>query len=619
MPEARFAVVLDDQMSGAAASASSALQDLRSSIQSDTDELRGMQQAMRAMKADASASGAEIAALQAKIDAKKSSIAGATREYVNLGGTFEKLGASAGEGAAGVAALDPTIKKAMGPMGEMVERGQAMISVLGSGGVYLAAALAAVAIVAMTAALVVGVAKMAQFALSASDAARDQVLLLEGMTGSASAAGELAASIASVSSSVALSGDKVQQLGSKLAAAGLRGDQFRKALEAASIAASAGGPEAEAAFMKAATAAAKAGKSVDKLAADVKAKLGPVAAKQMLGFRVQMEKARENATRLFSGVKIEPFLEGLSKVTSLLDENTASGKAVKTIVETMLNPLFEIVGALGPYVGQFFKGMVIGALLTALAVLKVKNVLQEAFGDTSVTEGLDGMKIALYAGAAAAIVIAIGLAVLTVALGALIVLLGIAAVGVALFMLPFIIGFGVIIVAVLAVVAVFALLTYAVMAAYEYVSGLDFGAIASDMMSGLVDGITSGSASVMSALQGLAEQMKATIKGALGISSPSKVFAEFGLNTAAGFEGGIDKGAAGVSDAVSGMVQLPASDGKRADTKGAAGGGDTYYMNVRVDAGSDKGEDIAHAIVRVLRGELEGATIEMGAPLPEPV
>lgn len=617
MPEATFAVVLEDQMSGAASQASSALQGLRSSIQADTDELRGMQSAMRAMKADASSSGAEIAALQAKIDAKKASIAGATREYVNLGGTFEKMGASAAKGGEGIAGLDPTIKKAMGPMGEMVERGQAMISVLGSGGIYIAAALAVVAILALTAVLVVGVAKMAEFALSASDAARAQTLLYEAMTGSATSAGEMSAAVARVSSGVAISADKVNKLAGDLAKAGLRGAEFENALKAASIASSTMGDSAASDFVKAAGAAHKAGKSVDELSNKVKSKLGGVAAKQMLGFKVQMDKARENASRLFSGVKIEPFLEGLSKVTSLLDENTASGKAVKTIVEVMLNPLFAAIGALGPYVGQFFKGMVIGALLTTVAVLRVRNALLEAFG-SDVATGLDGMKIALYAGAAAAIVIAVGLAVLTIALGLLVVVLGIAAVAVGLFMLPFIIGFGVIVIAVLAVVAVLVLLGLAVKAAYDYISGLDFGAIGSSMMTGLVDGITSGAGAVMSALRALAEDMKSTITSALKIASPSKVFAEFGLNTSAGFAEGIDDGSGDVTGALSDMVSLPPSGGRDAvgSTSNSKSVGPVY---ITIQAPSGEAEDIAQSVGRVLGDLFEGVAIEIGAPLPEPV
>ncbi len=616
MAEATFAVILDDQMSGAAAAASSSLQDLRSSIQGETDELRNMQAAMRAMKADASASTAEIAALQAQIDEKKASVAEATREYVNLGGSFEKVGKAAAEGGAGVANLEEDLKKLGGPLAEQAEKAKALVNVLGAGGVYAAAALAAVAIVALTAAVIGAVVQMARMGLASSDAARDQRLMLEGMTKNAVAARELQDAISLVSAGSALSGDKVSELGAKLAEAGLRGDQFRVALEAAAIASSAGGSEAEAAFMSAATAAAKAGESVDELAAKVKSELGATAEAQMLGFRVQMEKARENASRLFAGVKIDPFLEGLSKVTGLLDENTASGRALKTIVNTMLDPIFAALGKAGPLAGAFFKGMVIGALLTTIAVLKVKNALEDAFGsDTAST--IDWMKVALYAGAAAAIIIAVALVALTVVLGVLAVAIGVVAIALAILFLPFIIIVAVIIAAIVAVIAAFVALAAAVSKAYDYVAGLDFGAIASDMMAGLVSGITSGAGAVMSALKALADKMKATIKSALGIASPSKVFAEFGLNTSMGFSEGIDEGKKDVDRSVSSMVSVPPPAG--IGQAGSVSSSSSNTVTITINAPSGDARDIAAQIERVMGDVLEGAAISYGAPLPEGV
>lgn len=614
MAEATFAVILDDQMSGAASQASSSLQNLRASIQSETDELRGMQQAMRAMKADASASAAEIAALQAKIDASKASIAASTREYVNLGGTFEKVGASAGKGGDGIGGLLEVVDSS-GSLTEMADRGKALISVLGSGGVYAAAALAAVAIIALTAAVVAGIASMASYALTASDAARSQTLLFEGITKNAFAAGKLSSAVSRVSAGVAISSDKVAGLAQDLAKAGLRGAEFENALKAASIAASVSGDSAAGEFVKAAEAAHKAGKSVDALSDKIKVKLGGVAAKQMLGFKVQMDKAKENLTNLFSGVKIDPFLEGLRDVTSLLDENSASGRALKIIVETMLNPLFSAIGALGPYAKNFFRGMVIGALLTTIAVLRLRNALKDAFGDDITTE-LDGMKIALYAGAAAAIVIAVGLVALTVALGILIVALGVAAVAVGIFMLPFIVGFGVVVVAILAVIAVFVLLGLAVKAAYDFVAGLDFGELGSNMMAGLVEGITSGASSVMNALKSLADGMKSTIESALDMHSPSRAFRAYGLNIDKGVEQGVDAGKDGVNRAVSGMVSLPASGGGKSASSSSSNVGPVY---ITIQAPTGEAEDIAQAVSRVVGDLLEGAAIHMGAPLPEPV
>jgi len=616
MAEATFAVILDNQMSGAAQEASSSLQDLRASIQGETDELRNMQTAMRAMKADASASTAQIAALQAQIDAKKSSIAAATREYVNLGGSFQKLKAGAGQGGAGIAGLEANIKKSLGPLGGTVDRVKELIGVLGSGGLYAAAALAAVAVVALTGVIVVAIAKMAKFGLTASDAARDQRILLESMTRNRAAALELQDAMTAVAAKSALTKAKVADLGMRLAEAGLRGDDFKNALEAAAIASSVGGSEAEAAFMNAAIAAAKAGEPIDDLARKMKAQFGAAAEAQVLGFRVQMMKLGESFENLFKGVKNEPFLVELAKITSLLDVSTSSGKALRAIINTMLDPIFATVAKAGPAITQFFKGMVIGALLVTIAVLKVRNALQDAFGSKDAQDGASGLKLALYAGAAAAIVIAVALVALAVVLGIVAIAVAMVALSLAILFVPFLIVVAIVIAAAAAVVAAFVFIAMAVVNTYKAIKALDFKAIGASMMEGLVSGITSGAGAVVNALRALAEKMKATIKGALGIASPSKVFAEFGLNTSAGFAEGIKGGSRDVSGAVQNMVQLP---GPAMGGSNVSNSSNTTMVTINVNAPSGDAKDIVAQVERAMGDLLEGAAISYGAPLPEGV
>jgi len=617
MAEATFAVTLKDEMSGPAFQAASSLQDLRASIQSDTDELRNMQAAMRAMKADASASTAEIAALQAQIDEKKASVAEATREYVNLGGTFEKVGKAAGQGGAGIAGLEADIKTSLGPLGESVEKAKALVNILGSGGVVAAAALAAVAVVALSAALVTVIAKMAKFGLTAADAARDQRILLESVTKNRAAAVDLQNSIGAVSEKVALSKAKVGDLGMQLADAGLRGDQFKTALEAAAIASSVGGSEAESAFMKAAIAAAKAGEPIDELAAKVRDQFGAAAASQVLGFRVQMEKLGEKFDGLFKGVNTEPFLLELFKLMSLLDASTSSGKALRVMINTMLDPIYASVAKAGPFVREFFRGMVIGALLTTIAVLKVRNALQDAFGDDEAKEGVTGLQVALYAGAGAAILIAVALVALTVVLGILAVAIGVVAVALAILFLPFTIVVAIVIAAIVAVIAGFVALAVAVKTAYDYIAALDFKAIGASMMQGLVNGITSGASAVMNALRSLASKMKSTVETALNMHSPSKVFAELGLNTSAGFAQGIDDGAGDVNRAVESMVQVPPPAG--IGQTGSVSSSSSNTVTITINAPSGDARDIASQVERVLGDVLEGAAISFGAPMPEPI
>lgn len=67
---------------------------------------------------------------------------------------------------------------------------------------------------------------------------------------------------------------------------------------------------------------------------------------------------------------------------------------------------------------------------------------------------------------------------------------------------------------------------------------------------GLVEGITSHVNEVVDSVKYLGKEAMGALKGVLGIHSPSSVFADFGLMTAAGFELGIERAMPGVADTV---------------------------------------------------------------------
>jgi tape measure domain-containing protein len=96
-----------------------------------------------------------------------------------------------------------------------------------------------------------------------------------------------------------------------------------------------------------------------------------------------------------------------------------------------------------------------------------------------------------------------------------------------------------------------------------------FTSLGTQMVAGLVGGITSGAGAVRDAVSGLATGAVDTVRETLGIHSPSRVFEELGGHTAQGFEDGITGGSAGVDGAVRAMVAAPGAAG----TTGAAGAG----------------------------------------------
>ena len=93
-----------------------------------------------------------------------------------------------------------------------------------------------------------------------------------------------------------------------------------------------------------------------------------------------------------------------------------------------------------------------------------------------------------------------------------------------------------------------------------YIKGLpgQFLDMGKNVASGLVDGLKSGITSATEAIAGMAESVKNKFKGWLGIASPSKVFAGYGLNVAQGAALGIKAGEGEAAGAAAGLAKATA-------------------------------------------------------------
>lgn len=92
-----------------------------------------------------------------------------------------------------------------------------------------------------------------------------------------------------------------------------------------------------------------------------------------------------------------------------------------------------------------------------------------------------------------------------------------------------------------------------------------FQSIGTSIVDGIVAGITGAAGRVAGAVTGLASSAVSAARGALGIRSPSTVFAEIGDQTAAGFAVGVERGTGDAQGAVQSLVAPP--------TIGATGAG----------------------------------------------
>jgi hypothetical protein len=223
--------------------------------------------------------------------------------------------------------------------------------------------------------------------------------------------------------------------------------------------------------------------------------------------------------------------------------------------------------------------------MVTIAVLKVKNALSEAFGGSDFLSNIDLIKTAMYAG----IGIVGGFVAIMLVLGAV----------------------------VASVVAPFVVLTVAALKAYDFLMGLDFGAIATALIDGLVNGISSGVGMVIDAIKGLASSAMGALKSALGIASPSKVFTAYGKFTAEGFAQGTEDGSGRVNDAVASMVEPPALAGAGGSRGGGSKGGNTFNITISGVSNADSLRE--PAFLDKLAAAIEDALQGGGEPLePEP-
>lgn len=135
----------------------------------------------------------------------------------------------------------------------------------------------------------------------------------------------------------------------------------------------------------------------------------------------------------------------------------------------------------------------------------------------------------------------------------------------------------------------------------------DWLSIGSNIVSGIVSGISAGAGSLFSSLQGLAADALAAAKGALGIESPSKVFArEVGRYIPQGIAMGIDQEDAPVV-AINRQVNAMVDTARLADFSGARS--EAYnYGGITINVYAAKGqnvEEIANEVSRRINRQID--------------
>ncbi len=247
-------------------------------------------------------------------------------------------------------------------------------------------------------------------------------------------------------------------------------------------------------------------------------------------------KFQENVADIFGGITktegYQSFIKALKDLLGIFGKDNAAGKAMSAGISGAFNKIFAAAAKALPYIKIGIEKVIIASLKAYIWIKQhwetIKTVLE-------------------------AVAIVVGLLAVAFILSLIpIILLGVI--------------FAVIVLAVIAVIAAFVALG-------KWLSGLgsQAGTAAKGLIDGLVKGITSGVARVIAAVKGLGAAAMGALKSALGIASPSKVFAALGAHIPAGLEVGIKGGSSGVK-AASASMAASAVQGGAVGGKGAKGG-----------------------------------------------
>jgi hypothetical protein len=490
----------------------------------------------------------------------------------------------------------------------------------GGGSVSLGIVATAAALALVTAAALTAGAALLKYGIAQADARRSELLRLEGLTKlrsvwgiAAGSATELQSAIDRVSASSAIGRSEIAGYATQLYRAGLRGENLSQALEVSALKASVLGDASAEAWAGTASNIAIAGGSVRKFADQVRARLGGIAAKQMLSLSVISAKLSESFSTLFAGLKIEGFLGSLKSVADLFAESTATGKALRVIIGAVFQPFIGGLESATSGAKRFFQGMTIGALDITIAIAKSALWLKRTFGIQlpklmgDATGALTLGKIAVYGvvtalGAATVAIGLLGVALLPVLYSGLAALAGMVVAGYAL-AAPFV-GFA-------AVLAGVAAATYGLIRLFK---NTDWPELGRSIALGIVDGLKSGAKWVIDAIEGLAAQTMGAFKSALGIRSPSREFAELGVQLPRGVESGIEAGKPSLDRSVSTMATPPSAPiSARQGSQASASRPTIRIEAVNIHTSAADATSIAQDIRAALEDVLSGIQVQIGA------
>jgi hypothetical protein len=593
---------MDSNAAKVSADTVAALEKLRTSVQTSEQKMREYGGELKRLKGSSDEVKRAKEELKTKILSEQQAVTKATLEIKKQGSSYTELAAKAKAaataeqiltkaehahteaakgGEAGLSKLKTGLdvfgivgKRSLRDVGELSEAFGGM----GAGGELAASAMLGLAagVAALTAALVAGAVALSSWIIQSANASRATDLTAEGIFGTEENAKNLADQITELSGKVPTARAELEGLANELGQAGLRGDTLVDTLNAVAQVSSAVGKEAGSKLQTALTkslqggqltAADLKGTGLDLSKVDLKGgaaalrkaveqQFGQLNSKKLLDLNAQAQHFKDTMSRLTSDVNLEPLLRAVAEISSFFDEDTVTGNAIKEIVTAIGNQLGEWAEDAAPFVKQTMKQLLIITLEAAIYFLQLYHRVRDAFGPDT-TSSVTIMNAAL----------AVTKFVVEGMLAGIVVLYGVWRVFT-----------NQINMASRAIDAIKAVWTEA-----KRLLSSGWSEIGKEVISGLISGITGGAKALADAVTGLASKVKSGFTSALGIKSPSTVFAEYGRHTTEGYAQGVEQGSGRSSDAVQSMVQAPGAPA-------SGGGGAEVHLHIHAGAGKEGGD-----------------------------
>ena len=605
------------------------LKELSERVNGSTAYIRQMAAAQRALKGDTEDIVAARNKLKSAIAQEQIQVARANKLFLDSGTTMQKLAdeTRAAEKAKADAIRDETLALARlasqnnavrdavrgvgGPLADIQAKMDGLTGLLkkagdGFGFLKIAAWGSVAAVLAAGAALAVATVALVKWIVASSDVAKSQQLVREAFAGSEENATRLGEQVAALAAKVPTATEEINKLGTQLMTTRLSGAAIVDSLNAIGQASAATkesgkdiGPmlqewitrgqllnrmqlsplEMQGSGLRfddvAKTLGQQMGVGVEKarealylgrvkiedgakaLRTVVETQFGKLNAQKMLSLDAITQTWHKHLQTLTSGVDFSKIIAPLGKIMAMFDDATIAGHAMKGIIT-------DIGGALGssfsdavPFVQEFVDKMTLGALKVQSAYLDAKLWFMKTFGSdvfanvNAFSVAMDGLKVAAFAAAGA--------------FGAL-------AIAAAPVVGPF-----------LAVAAAITGALFYMDKFVSYVTGTDWDYLGKHIGTGIVEGFSAAVTGLIIAGVETAGKLKDAFKNALGIHSPSTVFAEYGRQTAAGYAQGVDAGSGQAQAAVETMVVAPSGKGEGRSSSGPI----SLVVNINVQGGGN--------------------------------